>query len=252
MTASRGSHDAVRARPRGTGRWASFGLAAALLAGCAAGAKPATSQPASPLGSVPSAESFTGGVQPSSAPTVASTAVPFPSASASGKRPSVAPTVTATPVPAPTPTLIPSAVVGTKVGDRAPDIALRDIKGKPVSLQALRGRPVWLLFWAPGCVSCEPTLVEANLVQAENAASKLAVVSVAVYTDPREAEAYASALALSYPVALDEDGQVFARYRAVTLPVHVWIDRDGIIRDWAEGDVPPELVTAAVAKITGR
>lgn len=179
--------------------------------------------------------------------------IPSPAASTEGEQPSAAPTVTATAVPsAPSSTLTHSAVVGTKVGDRAPDFALRDVKGRPVSLQGLRGRPVWLIFWAPGCVSCEPTLVEANLVQAENTASKLAVVSVPVYTDAAEAEAYASALALSYPVALDEDGQVFARYRAVTLPVHVWIDRGGIIRDWAQGEVPAEVMAAAVAKITGR
>lgn len=208
-------------RRTGIVRIAWLALGAGLIAGCASGAAPTSDPSATPPPAVPS---LVVSREPSPAPSVA------PSAAASS-------------------TPAPSVAVGTEVGDRAPDFALRDLKGKTVSLDALQGRPVWVMFWAPGCVSCEPTLLEADRVQAQSAASDLAVVSIAVYTYPEDAEWYASALDLDYPVALDEDGQVFTRYRAVTLPAHVWIDRDGIIRDWAEGDVPPDVLAAGVAKI---
>ena len=35
-----------------------------------------------------------------------------------------------------------------KVGDRAPDLALRSHDGRQISLEALRGRPVVLAFFA--------------------------------------------------------------------------------------------------------
>jgi cytochrome c biogenesis protein CcmG/thiol:disulfide interchange protein DsbE len=166
-------------------------------------------------------------VAPSSTPSpVAPTAKDTPIAHATPTAPA-APTGSATQAPTPSP----AVEVGTDVGERAPDFTLRDARGKKISLAALLGRPVWLLFWAVGCVSCEPTLGTAQRLQEQHADDGLVVVSIAVFTYPEDAEWYASELDLDYPVALDEDGQVFTRYRAVTLPAHVWIDRAGIIRD---------------------
>lgn len=214
-----------RSRPGPRRQLAVVAIGVGLVAGCASG---------SPLGSR----------EPAAPPSPAGSPV------TELDRPSAAPSPAARSEPPATGQPAPSAPVGTEVGDRAPDFTLRDLKGKTISLAGLRGRPVWLMFWAPGCVSCEPTLLEADRLQAQNAArSELAVVSVAVYTFSEDAQWYASALDLSYPVALDEDGQVFTRYRAITLPAHVWIDRDGIIRDWAEGEVPPDLLAAGVERI---
>ena len=36
---------------------------------------------------------------------------------------------------------------------------------------------------------------------------------------------------------------------AVALPVHFWIDRDGIVRDGALGGIGPDIMAAGVAKI---
>ncbi len=214
-----------RSQPGRRRQLAAIAIGVGIVAGCASGSAVGSREPAAP--SSPAASPVAEVDGPSAAPSPAVRSEP-----------------PATGQPAP------SAPVGTEVGARAPDFTLRDLAGKTISLAGLRGRPVWLMFWAPGCVSCEPTLLEADRLQAQNAArSKLAVISVAVYTFPEDAEWYASALDLSYPVGLDEDGQVFTRYRAITLPAHVWIDRDGIIRDWAEGEVPPDLLVAGVEKI---
>src|SRR5947208_2331544 len=46
-----------------------------------------------------------------------------------------------------------------RVGMPAPDFQLDDVNtGLPVSLSALRGRPVWINFWATWCPACEVEL----------------------------------------------------------------------------------------------
>src|SRR4051794_6924716 len=46
-----------------------------------------------------------------------------------------------------------------RVGMPAPDFQLDDVNtGLPISLSALRGRPVWINFWATWCPACEVEL----------------------------------------------------------------------------------------------
>ncbi len=41
-----------------------------------------------------------------------------------------------------------TAVVGSRVGDLAPDFILTDVGGKTVRLSDLRGKPILVNFWA--------------------------------------------------------------------------------------------------------
>jgi hypothetical protein len=52
------------------------------------------------------------------------------------------------------------------------------------------------------------------------------------------------ALVVTCPLVMDLDGTVAASYRALVLPVHFRIDRDGVVRDWAFGELPPDVFTS--------
>lgn len=60
---------------------------------------------------------------------------------------------------------------------------------------------------------------------------------------------YADEVGVSYPIVVDGDGKVANEYRALALPVHYWIDRDGVIRDWAYGELPPDALAASLETI---
>jgi hypothetical protein len=60
---------------------------------------------------------------------------------------------------------------------------------------------------------------------------------------------YAGEVGVSYPIAVDGDGAVANEYQALALPVHYWIDREGVVRDWAFGELPPDMLAASLESI---
>ena len=70
-----------------------------------------------------------------------------------------------TALPGATPYLVGSPTTGVQVGQLAPELAwlddagatvqLQDLYGNPVSLEDLRGKLVWLNFWATWCPPCQ-------------------------------------------------------------------------------------------------
>ena len=65
-----------------------------------------------------------------------------------------------------------------KPGTKAPEIALKDIKGKEVKLSQFRGRKVVLLFWASWCPDCRAEIPELKALDAAAQPDKVAFVSV--------------------------------------------------------------------------
>jgi peroxiredoxin len=143
----------------------------------------------------------------------------------------------------------PSLVVGLEVGQLAPDFELPTPDGATIRLSDLRGHPVWLNFWAPWCPACRTEMPRIEGFWLEHQAAGLIVLGVGV-RDTREAfKAYASEVTVTYPLAMDLDGKVAEQYRALALPVHYWIDRDGVVRDWAFGELPPDVLAASLGHI---
>jgi len=47
---------------------------------------------------------------------------------------------------------------GHKIGEPAPTVKLRDVKGKTVNVASFRGKEILVLFWKPGCGFCQQML----------------------------------------------------------------------------------------------
>lgn len=56
-------------------------------------------------------------------------------------------------------------------------------------------------------------------------------------------------LGLTFPVGLDTDGVAQADWGPLALPVHFWIDEDGIVRDGALGSGGPDLMAQGLQAI---
>ena len=173
---------------------------------------------------------------------------PSPGASATASA-----SVSASPSGSPVTTPSGSVTTGSNfhVGEVAPSLRLPQVGGGSVDLAALRGRPVWVNFMRTDCPPCRDEFPLMNGFAARYASTNLLVVAV----DVREAEAvaddFARSLNATFPVALDTDGAAQAAWGAIVLPVHFWVDKDGVIRDGALGGIGPDIMAAGLSKILG-
>jgi thiol-disulfide isomerase/thioredoxin len=121
--------------------------------------------------------------------------------------------------------------IGPGVGNLAPDFELTDaITGETVRLSSLRGRPVWLNFWASWCEGCreEMPLIQQNYEAHEG--DRLAVIGINVQESRAAVREFIRNRDFSWTnFVLDSDGAVTDRYFVNGLPFHVFITRDGTV-----------------------
>ena len=139
--------------------------------------------------------------------------------------------------------------IGLDLGQLAPDFTLQSLDGKTIRLSDFRGHPVWINFWASWCPPCRDEMPRLEGAYLTHAADGLVILGVAVRDSPANAEAFVKEVVVTYPIVLDEPGKVADQHRAVALPVHYWVDREGIIRGWAIGELPPNQYEPSLAKI---
>jgi len=149
----------------------------------------------------------------------------------------------------PSPTPAPSPASPFAVGEPAPPLVVRQLGGGTIDLASLRGRPVWVTFMATWCPSCREELPRMALAAARHARDGLVVLAVDVGEEAGTVAAYFSELGVTLPVGLDPDGAAMERWRVLALPVHFWIDAEGIVRFGALGGVGPDVFAEGLATI---
>lgn len=132
-----------------------------------------------------------------------------------------------------------------KVGDVAPDFTLPSTDGTEFTLSAHRGKVVMLQFTASWCGICRGEMphIESRIWQAHKDDADFVLVGVD-REEPREVvEEYTAKLGTTYPMLLDEKGDVFASYavRKSGITRNVLIDRDGRIVKLTRRFVEPEF-----------
>ncbi len=153
--------------------------------------------------------------------------------------------------PAATAYLVASPVPGLRPGDLAPELdGLSDLDGRPIRLADLRGRGVWLNFWASWCPPCQAETPILRDTQAAYRDRGLTLVAIAVQeTNVDDIRAYAERYGLRYTIGWDVDAAIFHRYRVYALPTQVFIGPDGIIRDVVVGPLDAEGARRRVESI---
>ena len=135
------------------------------------------------------------------------------------------------------------------VGESAPAFVVPRVGGGTIDLAALRGKPVWINFMATWCPSCQDELPLMNGFAARYADKGLVVIAIDVREEEGTVAAFARRLNVSFPMGLDLDGRVSTRWGAIALPIHFWIDAEGIVRDGALGGIGPDVMAAGLRTI---
>jgi thiol-disulfide isomerase/thioredoxin len=194
-------------------------LLASVVAFAPEPAEPTPAIPLPSLGGTPSSPEPTASLAP---PSVPGTASPVPSASA--------------------PALF-------HVGEPAPALVVPQVGGGTIDLATLRGKAVWVNFMATWCPPCQDEFPLMNGYAARYANDGLVVLAIDVKEEEGLVAAFAQNLGTTFPLGLDGDGRTAEAWDALALPVHFWIDKDGVIRDGSVGGIGPDVMVDGLRSI---
>lgn len=139
------------------------------------------------------------------------------------------------PGPAPQPAVVAANVaVGTWVGARAPEFALRRPNGEVVRLSDHLGSVVLVEFWSSGCPACRAAMPHLEELRAEYAARGLVVIDIITNQQTAEATQFLAANGYTQFIDLLEADPIakptMHLYNVSRVPHAFLIDRTGVIR----------------------
>jgi cytochrome c biogenesis protein CcmG/thiol:disulfide interchange protein DsbE len=116
-------------------------------------------------------------------------------------------------------------------GYLAPDFALATPTGKKISLYGLRGEAVLVNIWATWCPPCraEMPIIEQYYLQYKDQGFIVLGVNSTIQDNPLEIVPFITEYNLTFPILLDETGQLGPRFNLHSLPSSFFINRDSTI-----------------------
>ena len=135
------------------------------------------------------------------------------------------------------------ALQGSGLGqsNKAPALALKDLRGRTVRISDYKGKVVLLNFWATWCPPCRAEMPDLIKLQRDYQSRGLQVIGITYPPEKiREVRQFIRKLGVNYPVALGSKETKTLFDETETLPLTVVIDRQGNIRDRIEGILLPQ------------
>jgi thiol-disulfide isomerase/thioredoxin len=151
----------------------------------------------------------------------------------------------------------PSGRIGVQPGNRPPELEvtradgttfqLTDLAGQPIRLADLRGKGVWINFFASWCPPCQAETPILRDLADQYRARGLVVIGISVReTSAENVAAYAAKYQLGYTIGADVTGAIFDLYRPPGLPTQIFIGPEGAVRSFV---LAPISRQAAIAQI---
>ena len=140
-----------------------------------------------------------------------------------------------------------SKALSGPAGSPAPNFALPSLRDSrhALSLEAFRGRPLVINFWASWCVPCrtEMPVLEASFRTEGN---KVAFVGIDVNDTSSAARAFLRQVHVTYPVAFASSTSISTGYDLFGLPTTVFISPSGKILGRHLGQLDTATLHAAL------
>ncbi|MBA7647250.1 Thiol-disulfide oxidoreductase ResA [subsurface metagenome] len=109
------------------------------------------------------------------------------------------------------------------------DFELESIKGRTISLSSLKGKVVFLNFWATWCPPCRAEMPSMELLYKELKDEGFEILAVNLQEDKKQVQKFVDDFGLTFPVVLDKTGRIGTAYGARSIPITYLIDKSGII-----------------------
>ena len=118
-------------------------------------------------------------------------------------------------------------------GFSAPDFTLKTPDGETYTLSEIRGQAVLVNLWATWCPPCraEMPAIEKMYQEYKDQGFVVLAIDMTYQDDPFAVVPFAKEYGLTFPILLEETGDVASAYQLRSLPSSYFINRYGIIQD---------------------
>jgi cytochrome c biogenesis protein CcmG, thiol:disulfide interchange protein DsbE len=130
----------------------------------------------------------------------------------------------------------------------APAFQARDLRGQPVSLRALAGRPVVINFFASWCQPCKreaPGLARLSRTYA----GRVAVVGIALTSSRQGIRSFTRRYGWTWPIVDDNRLRIAHRFGVVGQPTTFVIARDGRIATELQGETAQRTLAGVLERL---
>lgn len=116
-----------------------------------------------------------------------------------------------------------------KIGAEVPDFALTTLKGEKFQLSELKGKTVFLNFFALTCPICLKELpeLEKQIWQKYKDDENLVILTIGREETDEKLIAFRDKNGYTFPIAVDADRSVYAMFAERYIPRNMIIDKDG-------------------------
>ncbi|MDH4082183.1 MAG: TlpA family protein disulfide reductase [Nitrospira sp.] len=136
------------------------------------------------------------------------------------------------------------------VGTTAEDFRLLDLAGKPQSLSQYRGKVVLVNFWATWCKPCTTEMPAMQATYDKLHDKGFVVLAINELEDEAKVREHIQQHGHTFPVLMDRDNKIANQFGVFGLPVSVFIDEKGVVREYIKGGLLTEqIILDTVARI---
>jgi thiol-disulfide isomerase/thioredoxin len=119
---------------------------------------------------------------------------------------------------------------GFQSADPVPVFTFDDATGRSYSLSDYQGKYVILNFWRIGCGYCKLEMPYLEQIAADWADEDVALITIDIGDSAESVNEYLAENEFNLPVVLDRELLVTAQYRASSVPLTIFLDKEGLIR----------------------
>ena len=140
----------------------------------------------------------------------------------------------------------PTGISPSAIKTKAIDSKLKDLNGKELSLSDLKGKKVFLNFWATWCPPCKAEMPEIEKLYQETKDSNLVIVAVEIGEPLDTVKSFIDRNKYNFKVLLDSDQSVASKYAITSIPTSYFIDVDGNIVSKSVGAINIDQMKAYI------
>ncbi|MBE6823725.1 MAG: TlpA family protein disulfide reductase [Ruminococcaceae bacterium] len=131
----------------------------------------------------------------------------------------------------------------------APDFTVLDEDNNEVKLSSFFGKPIVLNMWASWCPPCKSEMPHFEQAFKENKDVQFLMVNMTAGDNIDDAKSFIKSEGYTFPVFYDTTGEAATVYGASSLPMTIFIDKNGDLVTYAVGALSKEQLDEGISML---